>query len=628
MRTGSFFLLLFLSLWLPLTGGAGQGPNILWISAEDISPHLGCYGDARAITPHLDALAAEGVRYTKAFATAGVCAPCRSGIITGMYQNSIGTHHMRCHATLPEWLKPFPLYLREAGYYCTNNSKTDYQFRSPSPREIWDESSPKAHWKNRKPGQPFFAVFNFTGCHESGIADEAKYKKVTRNLTAAQRQDPAAFTNLPPYYPDTPAVREDWKRNYELITAMDVRAGELIRELKEAGEWENTLVMFWSDHGVGLPRAKRWLYDSGTHIPLIVRFPKSLRHFSRHEPGETDERLVSTVDFAPTMLHLCGLPVPETMQGVSFVRDDNKRTYIHGARDRMDERYDIIRAVRDSRYRYIRNFDPLKPYYQYMNTPEKGATMREIRQAEKSGELSEAMALFSAARKPVEELYDLETDPHEIHNLAADPAHREKLAELRSALRDWQVRIADLGLMPESEILRREKKAGSSFAILHGEADRSELLLSLTEAATRASEGPEKIPELLEALDHDDAAVRYWGATGLGNFAAEGKHAGGVMAALSEALGDDSPAVSIASARALCRMGLTAKGLAALETHLSGNNEWARLEAIIVLDELDETARPSLAAMKGALEDQPNKYIVRTANKAINDLLGTENRVP
>lgn len=608
--------------------GAGGSPNILWISAEDISAHFGCYGDPYAITPHLDALAQEGVRYSNVYTTAGVCAPCRSGIITGMYQNSIGTHHMRCDATLPKWLKPFPMYLREAGYYCTNQTKTDYQFSKPSPREIWDDTSAKAHWKNRTPGQPFFAVFNFTGCHESGIESKEKYEAVTKDLTAGQRQDPAAFQNLPPYYPDTTVVREDWKRNYELITAMDAWAGDLIRELKEAGEWENTLVMFWSDHGVGLPRAKRWLYDSGTHVPLIVRFPKSLQTFSSHEPGEVNERLVSSVDFGPTMLHLSGLPVPETMQGVSFVRDDGGRSYAYGARDRMDERYDIIRTVRDSRYRYLRNFEPLKPYYQHLNTPEKGATMREIRRAEKAGDLSGAMALFSASRKPVEELYDLENDPHEINNLAADPTHADKLEELRGALREWQLEIGDLGLMPESEILRRGKAAGSAFAILHGETGQSALIDSLTTMATRASEGPKRIPDLLGALEHADAAVRYWGATGLGNFAVEAKDGGGAMAALSKGLDDESPAVAIASARALCRLGLTTKGLATLERHLAGDNEWARLEAIIVLDELGEVARPSLTAMKRALAGQPNKYIVRAANKAVNDLLGTDHSVP
>jgi len=619
-------LLLFLSfllIALPLI--ADDRPNILWLSAEDISPHIACFGDPYAITPNLDALAAGGTKFTNTYTTAGVCAPCRSGIITGMYQNSIGSHHMRCNATLPEWLKPFPIYLREAGYYCTNNSKTDYQFSKPSAREIWDSSSSKAHWKNRPEGKPFFAVFNYTGCHESGIADAAKYESVTEGLSGTERQNPEAFDNLPPYYPDTPTVREDWKRNYELITAMDQWAGRLIEEVKAAGEWENTVVMFWSDHGIGLPRAKRWLYDSGTRVPMILRLPEKWQDLS---PGEVDDRLVNSVDFGPTMLQLAGVEAPDYQHGISFLGDDPRREYVYGARDRMDERYDIIRAVRDQRFRYVRNFEPLKPYYQYMNTPEKGATMREIREAEKAGNLTGALALFSAGSKPAEELYDLANDPHEINNLAGDPAHAEKLAELKKALFDWQLAIGDLGLIPESEIDLREEAAGSTYAILHGETDQSVFIKELTSIATKASEGEGAFPDLLAALDHDDSAIRYWGATGLGNFAEEAKGREGVLTGLKEALHDLSPTVRIAVGRALCRMGETEPALQVVADEVSGEGEWARLEAAIVLDELDEVARPALGALQAGLEDQPNKYIIRVANKAVNDLLGTQNAVP
>lgn len=616
------------SLLLVSTATALERPNFLWLSAEDISPHLGCYGDHHALTPNLDALAAGGVLHSRAFTTAGVCAPCRSGIVTGMYQNSIGTHHMRCDAVLPGWLKPFPQYLREAGYYCTNNSKTDYQFSKPAPKEIWDESSGKAHWRNRAPGQPFFAVFNFTGCHESGIASEEKYRQVTKDLEPGQRQDPAALSTLPPYYPDTPAVREDWKRNYELVTAMDAWAGRLLEELKESGEWENTVVMFWSDHGVGLPRAKRWLYDSGTSIPLVVRYPEPVRTvFGTKGPGETEDRLVSSVDFGPTLLALAGLPLPEHLQGRPFVGGE-PRPYVFGARDRMDERYDLIRSVRDGRWRYVRNFEPLKPYYQFMNTAEGGTTMREIRRLAAAGSLPEAVARFASETKPAEELYDLANDPHEIHNLAGDPVHAPVLEELRSAMVAWQVEIGDLGLLPESEIERREAAAGSAFDILRRGEDRARLLEALAEAATLASSGPAGVAAMLEGLGHGEAGLRYWSATGLGNEPEAAGELPGAKAALTEALGDDSPAVAIAAARALCRMGMTSHGLAALERRLSDPNEWARLEAAIVLDELGETARPVLASMKAEWDRHPNKYIVRVLNKAVNDLEGTDRRVP
>ncbi len=624
-----FFLCLSFAI-LATAGFSADRPNILWLSAEDISAHIGCFDDPYAITPNLDQLATEGVRFTNVYTAAGVCAPCRSTIITGMYQNAIGTHHMRCNAKLPDWLKPFPTYLREAGYYCTNNSKTDYQFKKPSSKEIWSSSGSKAHWKGKKDGQPFFAVYNFTGCHESGIASEDKYKKVTENLSDDQRQDPNAFKNLPPYYPDTPVVREDWKRNYELITAMDQWAGDLITELKEAGEYENTIIMYWSDHGVGLPRAKRWLYDSGTRVPFIARIPEKFRNGGQGKPGTIDDQLVNSTDFGPTVLNLAGLPVPDFVHGRAFLGNDlnSPRSYIYGARDRMDERYDIIRAVRDKRFRYIRNFEPLKPYYQYMNTPEKGATMKEIREAEQSGKMSPAVAMFSAERKPVHELYDLENDPHEINNLAEDPAHAEKFAELQKALTDWQLDIGDIGLLPESEIEVREPKAGSAYAILHGENDQSKFIGELTDVATKASSGPTAFPDLLTALSHDDAAVRYWGATGLGNFAGEASTDIRIIAALGRKLDDESPAVRIASARALCRMGKTTEALPLLGRELSGEHQWARLQASIALDYLDETARPELPALKGALKDQPNKYIIRVSNKAVNDLEGTQNRVP
>ena len=608
-----------------------EQPNIVWISCEDISPHLGCYGDPHAITPNLDKLAQEGTRYTNAFTTAGVCAPCRSAIITGMYQNSIGTHHMRCNATLPTWLKPFPVYLREAGYYCTNNSKTDYQFSKPAKKEIWDICGAKGHWKNRpQKSQPFFAVFNFTGCHESGIASESKYKSVTEDLLPSQRQNPKELTTLPPYYPDTTITREDWKRNYELITAMDAWAGDLIQQLKDAGEYDNTIIIYWSDHGVGLPRAKRWLYDSGTHIPLIIRVPAKFQKSLDISSLATDNQLISAVDFAPTVLNIAGIDPPSYLQGRAFLglHLSPPRKFVYGARDRMDERYDIIRTVRGPQYRYIRNFEPLKPYYQYMNTPEKGATMQEIRKKEASGQLDPVMALFSAHEKPVEELYDTHADPFEIHNLADDPAFSQRLSEMRHALSKWQNEIGDVGLIPEAEIEILEQDAGSRFAILQSTTKNSSTekrLALLVDIATSASEGPAGIPKLLDALQNEDASIRYWAATGIGNI---GPAAMSTLKSVAESLNDPSPSVRIAAARAVAKLGSPEEALPVLEAELQSDHQWGRLAAAIVLDEMDEEARPALPSLQQALLNQPNKYIVRVANRAINELENTDHQVP
>jgi arylsulfatase A-like enzyme len=606
-------------------------PNILWISCEDISPHLGCYGDPHAITPHLDQLASEGVRFSHAYTAAGVCAPCRSSIITGMYQNSIGTHHMRSNAKLPTWLKPFPILMRSAGYYCTNNSKTDYQFTQPEPDEIWDESNGRAHWRHAPRDRPFFAVFNFTGCHESGIADSAKYREVTQTLSAEQRQDPQHLSTLPPYIPDTPVTREDWKRNYELITAMDIWAGKLLDELKQAGKYEDTIIFFWSDHGVGLPRAKRWLYESGTHIPLIVRIPERFRSSGQAQAGSVNDDLINSVDFAPTVLNLAGVEVPEPMQGRAFLGPDLSppRSYIYGSRDRMDERYDIIRAVRDQRFRYIRNFEPLKPYYQFMNTAEQGATMREIRKAEQTGSIPAPGQQFSLGTKPTEELYDVANDPHEVHNLAGVPAYQEQLQVMRRECLRWQKEIRDIGLVPEAEIEIREQTIDSRFDILR-QADGVAMVERLVEAASRASQGVTAMPALVHDLQDPDAAIRAWGATGIGNFAAEipAEMVSAVIEPLKAATQDTSPDVRIAAARALVGLGKTQLGLSVLQQELTSEHEWGRLSAAIVLDELDEVARPALPALQAALQDQPNKYIIRVANKAVNDLLGTTHEVP
>ncbi len=606
----------------PVVNPPAIKPNIIWISCEDISPHIGCYGDQDAITPNIDSLAEQGVRYSNVYTTAGVCAPCRSAIITGIYQSTLGTHHMRCDAKLPDFVKPFPKYLRDAGYYCTNNSKQDYQFKTPD--DVWDESSDQAHWKNRKDkAQPFFAVFNYTGCHESGIAGEAKYKQVTKDLTAEQRQDPTKLT-LPPYYPDTPIVREDWKRNYELITAMDVWAGGLIQELVEEGVYEETIIMFWSDHGVGLPRAKRWLYDSGTHIPLVVRIPESFRQPGQGTPGTVNDELVSSLDFAPTVLNLAGVGLPDYFQGRAFLGKDltAERDYVYGARDRMDERYDIIRAVRDKRFRYIRNYEPFKPYYQYMNTPEKGATMKELRRVQAEGHLPAAAALFMAESKPPEELYDLQSDPHEIDNLATDINYQQVLDKMRKVHLQWVLDTRDIGLIPESEIQRREKQTAARYNILLNSPP--DLVKRIRNVANLAVGGSEHFTDLVRALEDEDAVVRYWAAIGIGNMP---EVAAPAQAKLRHALEDEAPCVRIAAARAMLKLELPEPALGVLKEELKSNHEWGRLRAAIVLGEAGELARPLIPEMQECLANQPNKYITRVANRTLNVLLGTDNKV-
>lgn len=613
-------------------------PNILWLSCEDISPHLGCYGDVDATTPVLDAFAKEAVLYERAYTTAGVCAPCRSAIITGMYQTSIGTQHMRCEARLPEHIKPFPFWMKQAGYYCTNNSKQDYQFRTP--KGTWDASSGKAHWKNR-PGskQPFFAVFNYTGCHESGIASSQKYKQVVAEGKVHDRNVVAA--SLPPYYPKTQATLDDWGRYYDVITAMDRWVGEHLRALEAAGLADDTIVVFWSDHGVGLPRAKRWLYESGTHVPLIVRVPEKWRSLAgaQMEPGTRSQQLVSMIDLGPSMLSLAGIQPPAHMQGRAFLgpHAEPARQYVFGARDRMDERYDIIRMVRDQRFRYVRNYEPYKTWYQFMNTPEQGRTMQEIRRAASEPDADSnwpQMMSFLKPRKPLEELYDVQNDPHELHNLADDPQFADQLQELREQHRRWVLETRDLGLVPEAELHRLREQAGSEWAILNAGTDSDARMQVIRDAAILAGgTAVEDLGTLQQWLHHKDATVRYWAATGIGNRTLPVQAASQLRAPLTELLQDECENTVVAAARALATLGETPAALQALTGVLDHGTQWARVHAAIVLDEMDEQARPVLEAMqrnkayrKEFVAD--GKYTVRVLNKALNDLQGTSLTVP
>lgn len=430
-------------------------PNFLWINTEDISPDLGCYGDAYAVTPNLDKLASQGVRYTRVFTHAGVCAPSRSGIITGMYPTTIGTHHMRCRGVPPSEVKCFPEYLRAAEYYCTNNAKTDYQFDSPL--TAWDECSDKAHWRNRPAGKPFFAVINLTITHESQIRDYSD--EMTRRLNSlgpAERHNPVR-AQLPPYYPDTVKVRQDWARYYDLITLMDRQVKEILDQLEQDGLAEDTIVWFWGDHGRGLPRAKRWIYDSGTHVPLIVRVPQKWRNrAARHNPdsvrpGAVNGDLIAFIDFAPTMLSLAGVGIPRHMQGRAFLGHQKARSrqYVYAARDRMDEACDMIRAVRDKRYKYIRNYMWHLPRSQDIRYMNEMPTMQEMRRLFAEGTLTGPQLQYFEPIKPVEELYDTEIDPHEVKNLAGDPKHKDVLERMRRVHNQWCRQTMDIGLIPE-----------------------------------------------------------------------------------------------------------------------------------------------------------------------------------
>jgi len=436
---------------LAARGGAADKvadrPNILWITSEDNSPFLGCYGDKLARTPNMDAMARQGIVFEHAYASAPICAPNRSTLITGCYACSLGTQPMRSGNAIPDAVRAYSEYLREAGYYCTNNSKTDYNTRIP--KSAWDECSNKAHYKNRKAGQPFFAIFNLTVSHESS----------THRTPASTVTDPDKIV-LPPHHVDTPVMRRQWALYYDAVEKLDAQVGQRLRELEEAGLADDTIVFYYSDHGGVMPWSKRFLHERGTHIPLIVRFPKKYQHLAPSAPGTRSDRLVSFVDLSPTLLSLAGVSVPANMQGEAFMGPQAKapRQYVYFFRDRADERPDAFRAVRDQRYRYIRNFLNDRPLLQPNKYKERQYPVWNLlKELNAQGKLKPEQAALCAPSRAAEELYDLQADPHETKNLASDPAHADTLKRMRKALEEWIEQTNDQGRALESEDVARNE---------------------------------------------------------------------------------------------------------------------------------------------------------------------------
>jgi uncharacterized sulfatase len=580
-------------------GKQSDRPNILWITCEDSSPALGCYGDAYAATPNLDRLAAEGVRYTQAYVSAPVCSPMRSGLITGVHACSHGTAHLRQIMPQSPRLPCYTEAIRRAGYYCTNNSKEDYNFRTP--RAAWDESSRKAHWRNRPPGKPFFSIFNLTATHQGQTRyNAAKLAAVNASLPPALRHDPAKAP-LPPYYPDTPAVRANVAAFYTQFTVMDRQVGRILKQLADDGLAEETIVFFYSDHGTGLPRGKRWLHLSGIQIPLIVRFPKKYRRLAPAGPGSTVGRMVSTIDLAATMLSLLGLPAGAHLQGPAFLgpKAGRPRKYVFSARDRVDECIERSRTVHDGRYQYIRNFLPHRPRMQMSWYSEVTPIRREIRRLAREGKLRGGAAWLAAKTLPAEELFDMRADPHEMKDVAASAEHQEILQRLRGELRRRMIEIRDLGLLSESEMHRRAKGASPyDMARREGAFDVERIL----DAAWLVGLGVTHRDLFVKLLGDADAAVRYWAAVGL---AVLGQQAAPAAEALAKAAKDPAGSVRVAAAEALCSIGRAEDALPVLMQPFAAKDPFVQLEACAALLAIGEKAEPVKEQLAAALKAVP-----------------------
>ena len=435
----SLTVLVWLVASVAPAAGPAVRPNIVWLIADDLSPELGAYGYPHVRTPHIDRLAAEGVRFNRAFTTAPICSTSRSAFITGLHQTSIACQHHRTEdpRPLPPGVRTLPEILRAAGYFATNGQgpestrwgKADYNFIF-EPRTMYDGPD----WRKRRPGQPFFAQIQLKYPHRPFGREP---------VTEARHRD----APVPPIYPDHPLARRDWAGYLKNIEALDAMVGEVLADLEREGVAQDTIVMFFGDNGRPHVRDKQWVYNGGLHVPLIVRWP------GRIAPGTVREELVSMVDLAPTCLRLTGLDVPPVMQGVAFLPEQHpRRTFVVGARDRAGDADDRIRSVRTARFNYIRNFRPELPYAQHSSYKEVQYPMLPLmRLLQAEGKLTPAQAAFLAPRRPPEELYDLENDPWETRNLATLPEHAATLRDLRAKLEEWMRATGDQGGTPETK---------------------------------------------------------------------------------------------------------------------------------------------------------------------------------
>jgi arylsulfatase A-like enzyme len=583
------------SVTVPSAAQPPSRPNILWITSEDNGPNYGAYGDRYAATPNIDTLAARGFRYRAAWSNGPVCGASRTALITGVYPASNGGEHMRSMVRLPEFMSLYPSLLRKAGHYTTNNSKTDYNF--PEQGKVWDESSPQAHWKNRPAGQPFFAIFNIMSSHESQV----------RARPHTWVHDPA-IAPVPAYMPNVKETREDWAQYYDQLTVMDATVGERLAELEAAGLADDTIIMHFGDHGPGLPRSKRMPYNSGLQVGVVVYIPPKFRHLGPPEaarPGSESDRLISFVDFAPTLLSLAGVKPPEWMQGKAFLGPFTSPApeYIFGFRGRMDERYDLMRSVRDQRFVYIRNYMPHRPYGQHVAYMFETPTTAVWKRMFDDGKLKPPQTHFWE-RKPTEELYDLDTDKWEVNNLAALPAHRATLERMRRALDGHERDVRDVGFMPEYE-LHRDELAITPYERGHQPAkydfDRIYVM------AQTASDSSKPLSAVRAGLTDKDPIVRYWAATGV---LIRGKDAtADVSAALERLLADPEPGPQIVAAEALARFGSAALRQRALDvlvarSHAGTNHEYVAMLALWSLNQISDLPATVTQAVK-ALPSEP-----------------------
>lgn len=576
-------------------------PNILWLVSEDNNPFIGAYGDPLAHTPTIDSLARKGLLYRNAFSNAPVCAPSRFGILTGMYPESCSpANQMRAVAHWPDSFQTYPELMRQAGYFCTNSVKTDYNC-DVDPAAIWDRQGPEASWRDRSPGQPFLSVHNFMITHESNL-----FRPTAGRVTPDMVQVPA-------YLPDTPEIRQDFASYYNLMEKMDAQVGQKLAELEADGLADDTIIFYYSDNGGSLPRSKRYCYDEGLRCALVIHVPPKWRHWMPAAPGSEITSPVSCIDLAPTLLSIAEAPQPSYMPGKPFLGPANAgpQAYAFGMRNRMDERIDFVRTVTDGRWRYIRNYMPHRPWGQHGAFEWLAQGYQSWEREHLAGRLNPAQDRFFQT-KPYEELYDLAADPDQVHDLAKDPAQRERLGALSQALDQHMLEIHDNGFLPEG--MPGEGYAASRDPALYPLAD----VMRLGEFAARGD--PDAYGEFVKQLQSPVDVLRYWAATGLLILGPKARRA---KAALRKVVRNDgSPQVRIVAAEALAGLGEASSGVPALVAVLNGHAPWqVKLQAINALTFIGDDAKPALGAVQ-ALMDHQNVFLRSTSKYLVLQLTG------
>lgn len=598
-RTLLCFALLLFVVSIHVAAAADK-PNILWLTCEDNNVNwVGCYGNEFADTPNIDKLAAEGHQYMHCYANAPVCAPSRSTWITGIHAISMGTHPMRSRYAIPhDRIKYYPDLLKAAGYYVGNARKTDYNIGGRPDGECWDTA--KVDWAKLKANQPFFMVINNTKSHESKA-----FGDVTKTT-----HDPDKV-RLAKYHPDIPTIRQNYAHYHDQMKKMDADIGLALEQLAKNGMAEDTIVVHNSDHGGVLARSKRFLFNSGTHCPLIIRIPDKFKHLRPGKVGEKVDTLVSFIDMTKTWLHICGADTPDYLQGKIFLGPESEeRNYHVSFRTRMDERCDNVRAIRDTRFLYIRNYLPYAPWGQHLNYLWNMKATLAWEEHHKAGKTNAVTGRFFGT-KPMEELYDTQADPDNVNNLIDDPKFAAEADRLSKALDDWQVKHFDSALIPESEMTVRAETAGKTIFDVVRDPQLYDVKAYQQAAALALQQSSANLPEFYKELKHDDSAIRYWAINGIFLLP---ENAEVDLKKVREALTDESHHVRVMAAWILYRNGDKPAAQKCWNELLS-ESSYASLKIFNVIDWIGDGTEPYADAMQackyshGGYVDRMKQYM-------------------